>query len=134
MLPAAYRHWQLAAKKLLEPLAALMRPGAADLAIAGAPSDHDPQADRLESFARPLTLAAFFLQSEPHPDDRALREKISTWFRAGLVTGSDPKNPAYWGPDASYHQHHVEMGLMSIALQLAPRDLWNPLPRSERVP
>ncbi len=127
-----FRHWQLAAKNLLTPLAALMRPGAADLPIQGAPSDHDAQADRLESFARPLTLAAFFLQSEPHPDDTALREKISAWFRAGLVAGSDPKNSAYWGPDASYHQHHVEMGLMSIALQIAARDVWTPLTTAEK--
>lgn len=128
----SYRHWQLAAKSLLEPLAALMRPGAAALPIAGSPSDHDAQADRLESFARPLTLAAFFLQSEPHAEDRALREKISAWFRAGLVAGSDPASPHYWGPDASYHQHHVEMGLMSIALQIAAADLWTPLSTAQK--
>jgi hypothetical protein len=127
-----YRHWQLAAKKLLEPLAALMHPGAADLPIKGPASDHDTQADRLESFARPLALASFFLQSEPHPNDVAFREKITTWFRAGLVAGSDPKNPGYWGPDASYHQNHVEMGLMSIALQIAAGDLWTPLSSAQR--
>ena len=130
--PASYRHWQLAAKNLLTPLAALMRPGAAEIQIKGNPSDHDAQADRLESFARPLTLAAFFLQSEPHADDDAFREKIAAWFRAGLVAGSDPKNPGYWGPDASYHQHHVEMGLMSIALQIAERDVWAPLTKAEK--
>jgi hypothetical protein len=127
-----YRHWQLAAKRLLDPLAALMRPGAADIPIKGPASDHGAQADRLESFARPLILAAFFLQSEPHPDDMAFREQIAAWFRAGLVAGSDPKNPGQWGPDASYHQHHVEMGLMSIALQIAARDLWEPLARAEK--
>jgi len=132
MPSATYRHWQLAAKNLLTPLTALMRPGAADIPIKGAPSDHDAQADRLESFARPLTLAAFFLQSETHADDAAFREKIATWFRAGLVAGSDPKDSGYWGPDASYHQHHVEMGLMSIALQIAERDLWTPLTTAQK--
>jgi hypothetical protein len=131
--PATYRHWQLAVKKLLEPLAALMRPGAADIPIKGAASDHDAQADRLESFARPLTLAAFFLQSEPHPDDTAFREKIAAWFRAGLVAGSDPTSPQYWGPDANYHQHHVEMGLLSIALQIAERDVWAPLTTPQKA-
>lgn len=127
-LPASYLHWQDAARRLLEPLAALMRPGAADLAITGGASDHDRQADRLESFARPLTLAAFWLQSVPRPEDAALRASISAWFRAGLVTGTDPASPHYWGPDANYHQHHVEMGLMTIALQIAECDLWMPLP------
>jgi hypothetical protein len=31
MIPESYRHWQNAARKLLEPLAALMQPGRADL-------------------------------------------------------------------------------------------------------
>jgi hypothetical protein len=131
-VPDSYRHWQLAAKTLLEPLAALMHLGRAGLAIAGAASDHDQQADRLESFARPLTLAVFFLQSEPHPDDRAFRQRLAEWFRKGLVAGSHPASPHYWGPDASYHQHHVEMGLMSIALQIAARDVWDPLPRDDK--
>ena len=43
-VPAAYRHWQLQTRRLLEPLVALMHPGRADLAIAGPPSDHDAQA------------------------------------------------------------------------------------------
>jgi len=40
-LPASYLHWQDSARRLLEPLAALMHPGRADLDIAGAPSDQD---------------------------------------------------------------------------------------------
>jgi hypothetical protein len=131
--PPSYLHWQDSARRLLEPLAALMHPGRADLAIAGAPSDHDRQADRLESFARPLTLAAFWLQSAPRPEDAAFRARLANWFREGLVIGTDPASPEYWGPDASYHQHHVEMGLMAIALQVAARDVWAPLSPEEKA-
>ncbi|HEY0865369.1 MAG TPA: DUF2264 domain-containing protein [Lacunisphaera sp.] len=132
-LPASYLHWQDSARRLLEPLAALMHPGRADLDIAGAPSDHDRQADRLESFARPLTLAAFWLQSAPRPEDTAFRTRLAAWFREGLVTGTNPASPHYWGPDASYHQHHVEMGLMAIALQIAPHDVWTPLAPEDKA-
>ncbi len=128
MLPASYVHWQDSARRLLEPLAALMLPGRASLALAGPPSDHDAQADRLESFARPLLLAAHWLQSVPRPADAALRAKLTAWFRDGLVIGTDPAGAHYWGPDANYHQHHVEIGLLCIALQIAPADLWAPLP------
>ncbi|MCX6955763.1 MAG: DUF2264 domain-containing protein [Verrucomicrobia bacterium] len=137
-VPAAYAHWQSAARKLLEPLAALMRPGHASLVIAGPASDHDAQADRMESFARPLLLAAHYLQTPAEeaapdvPDARAFRTRLADWFRAGLVIGSDPKSPHYWGPDANYHQHHVEIGLLCIGLQLAPRDLWDPLTTAEK--
>lgn len=143
MLPATYRHWQIIARRLLNPLAALMQPGHADLAIAGPASDHDRQADRLESFARPLLLAAFYLQSQPEAgesegtadvpgSESEFRTRIAQWFRAGLIAGSDPSSPHYWGPDASYHQHHVEMGLMAIALQIAAPALWAPLSRAEK--
>jgi hypothetical protein len=132
-LPPAYRHWQDSARRLLEPLAALMHPDRADLPITGAPSDHDAQADRLESYARPLTLAAFWLQSAPRTEDAALRARLGGWFRSALVLGTDPASPHYWGPDASYHQHHVEMGLMAIALQLAPAALWDPLAPAEKA-
>ncbi len=110
-----------------------MRPGHAELDIHGTASDHDRQADRLESFARPLTLAAFWLQSVARPEDSMWRTQLSNWFRAGLVAGTDPTHPHYWGPDASYHQHHVEMGLMTIALQVADRDLWAPLAPAEQA-
>lgn len=148
-LPPTYRHWQQQVRCLLEPLAALMHPGRADLAIAGPASDHDAQADRLETFARPLLLAAFWLQSAfdrsavlqpalvggatsapPTFDDDAFRSTLADWFRAALVLGTDPDSPEYWGPDAAYHQHHVEMGLLAVALQIAPADLWDPLPQA----
>ncbi|MCF7687401.1 MAG: DUF2264 domain-containing protein [Cephaloticoccus sp.] len=131
-VPAAYRNWQQQAKRLLEPLAALMQPGLADLSIKGIASDHDAQADRLESFARPLVLAAHYLHSVPDAADHEFRDRIAQWFRSGLVIGSDPTHPAYWGPDASYHQHHVEMGLMTIGLQIAPAQLWTPLTQAQK--
>ena len=131
--PSTYLHWRDAARKLLEPLVALMREGSAALPIAGNASDHDAQADRLESFARPLTLAAFWLQSAQDPADAQFRERIVTWFRKALVLGTDPESPEYWGPDASYHQHHVEMGLIAIALQIEARDLWDPLSNDDRA-
>ncbi len=130
--PASYLHWQDSARRLLEPLAALMHPGRADLDITGAPSDHDRKADRLESFARPLTLAAFWLHSAPRPEDTAFRQRLAGWFREGLLAGTNPESPHYWGPDASYHQHHVEMGLTAIALQVAARDVWLPLDPAEK--
>lgn len=136
--PDAYLHWQTSARKLLEPLAKLMVPGHADIAIAGPASDHDANADRMESFARPLLLAAFYLQTVPEPpsadlpDPQAFRSRIAEWFRNGLVLGSDPRSPQYWGPDANFHQLHVEIGLLCIGLQIAPQQLWDPLTQAQK--
>ncbi len=129
---AAYRHWQSQARRLLEPLSRLFVPGHASLAIAGPASANGTPADRLESFARPMVLAAHYLQSVPEAGSAAFREKVARWFREGLVAGTTPGGPHAWGPDANYHQLHVEMGLLAITLQIAPDQLWHPLSPAEK--
>ncbi len=128
-----YRHWQDSARRLIEPLTALMVAGRADLPIAGLASEYGgKQADRLESLVRPLILGAHWLQSVVRPEDVALREKISAWFRSALLIGTDPHSPQYFGPDANYQQQHVEIGLLCIGLQLAPQELWAPFSPAEK--
>lgn len=134
---AAYRHWQTQARRLLEPLSRLFRPGYASIDLIGPASANGAPAERLESFARPMLLAAHYLQSEPEsatatPGAAAFRDQVARWFRAGLVAGTTPGGPHAWGPDANYHQLHVEMGLLAITIQIAPEQLWNPLSAHEK--
>jgi len=131
----AYAGLRARAAALLDPLLALAEPGRADLPLRGQPSDHGEAADRLESFARPLLLAAQVLASEPEGTvaDGARRAKASGWFRAGLVLGSDPASPQFWGWASHYHQHTVEQGLMTLALRFAPEHFWEPLSDPERL-
>jgi hypothetical protein len=133
----AYRHWQTQARLLLVPLTKLFRPGFAALDLHGPASANGPQAERLESFARPMLLAAHYLQSEPESgpnaaEAAAFREAVARWFREGLIAGTTPGGPHAWGPDANYHQLHVEMGLLAVTLQIAPAQLWDPLAPREK--
>lgn len=137
-VPATYRHWQAQARRLLEPLARLFVPGQASLAIQGPASANGANADRFESFARPLLLAAHYLQSSPETgeaaaESAAFRQRVARWFQRGLVAGTTPGGAGAWGPDANYHQLHVEMGLLCVALQIAPAQLWDPLTAEERA-
>jgi hypothetical protein len=127
-----YDWWRSAAENLLHPLADLMQPGKADLPLLGQASNHGAQADRLESFARPCLLAAHWLASEPDKDEKISRTKIADWFQRGLVAGTDPASPEYWGPTANHHQHTVEMAALTLALQMAREQLWTPLSKKER--
>ena len=127
-----YAWWRASAENLLEPLAALMRPGKADLPLEGQASNHGAQADRVESFARPCLLAAHWLASEPGASEKLSREKIAEWFRRGLVIGTDPSSGEYWGPTANHHQHTVEMAALTLALQIARQQLWSPLTKAEQ--
>ncbi|HVM50190.1 MAG TPA: DUF2264 domain-containing protein [Candidatus Acidoferrum sp.] len=128
-----YASWRLAAETLLQPLSALMEPGKAGLPLRGQPSDHGAVADRLESFARPCLLAAHWLQSEPGASETLSRADVAEWFRRGLVEGTDPASQEYWGPTANHHQHTVEMGALTLALQMARPELWEPLSKPERA-
>lgn len=114
----------------------LAQPGRATLPIHGPASANGANSDRLEAFARPLLLAAHYLQSAPEnaPDgtDAEFRARTAAWFREGLVAGTKIGGPEYWGPDSNYSQVHVEMGLLCLALQIAPAQLWTPLARAEQ--
>lgn len=127
-----YDWWRSAAENLLQPLANLMQDGKADLPLIGQASNHGAQADRLESFARPCLLAAHWLASEPAKSEKLSRSKIAEWFQRGLVIGTDPASPEYWGPTANHHQHTVEMAALTLALQAAREQLWTPLSKAER--
>ena len=136
-VPETYRHWQRQARRLLEPLLRLAEPGRAALPIHGPASANGAPSDRLETFSRPLLLAAHYLQSAPEsaedPTAADFRERTARWFRTGLVAGTTPGGPEAWGPDANYHQIHVEMGLLCLALQIAPAQLWTPLAAAEKA-
>ena len=133
-LPETYTHWRDTAKQLLDPLMRIAPAGGSEIPLEGPPSDHDANADRLEAFARPCLLAAFWLQAD-HTGGAAAEERdaIAAWFRGALLGGTDPEDPSYWGPNTNYHQNGVEIGLLVIALKVASADLWEPLSPSGRA-
>lgn len=132
-----YFDWLRVAEEGLRPLAALMQPGKADLPILGKASSHGPQADRLESFSRPCLWAAHWLQATPttfpsSPPESLSRKSIAGWFRQGLLAGTNPSSPEFWGPTADHHQHSVEMAALVLSLEIARDSLWTPLSPGEK--
>lgn len=109
-----------------------MQPGKADLPLLGPASNHGAQADRLESFARPCLLAAHWLQTERAKSESISRDEIAEWFQRGLILGTSPASPQFWGTTANHHQHTVEMAALTLALQIARKQLWEPLSKRER--
>ena len=130
-----HKAWLRIAEEGLRPLAKLMAPGKAELPLLGKASNHGAQADRLESFARPCLWAAHWLQCEGQDSrepDSLSREEIAEWFRRGLLHGTDPQDPQYWGPTEDHHQHSVEMAALVLSLDIARAHLWDPLERRDR--
>ena len=51
---------------------------------------------------------------------------------AGLIAGTDPEGPYYWGDVGDYDQRMVEMAAIALALLLTPQHYWDPLTERER--
>ncbi|MAI23606.1 MAG: hypothetical protein CL828_06075 [Crocinitomicaceae bacterium] len=135
VVPEAYRGWQNRAKALIEPLRSLTQAGKAEIPIDGPASDHDLNADRLESFARPLVLFAHWRRSLDHnstDEDRRLSDPMELWFRDALLKGTDHRSSQYWGNSANFHQHSVEMGLLVLGLEISRDWLWSTFEEEER--
>ncbi|MDB2499522.1 DUF2264 domain-containing protein [bacterium] len=131
----AYRGWQDRAWRLLAPLESLMESGRADLPIAGQASDHDLNADRVESFARPLLLFVHWrhsLDQNTEDGDTEKAEEMGEWFRKALILGTDTESDQFWGWSSNFHQHSVEMGLLVIGFELSRDWLWNALSSDEQ--
>lgn len=134
-IPKAYRGWQKRAEKLLAPLLPLMEPGKASMNIAGQASDHDLNADRLESVARPFLLFAhwrYSLNFNREACDEDLALKMEEWFEAALLEGTNPDSNEFWGYSSNFHQHSVEMGLLVIGLEISRDWLWETISDGER--
>jgi hypothetical protein len=113
--------FQRAARDLFAPLVARFSRGGALARLGVMGATYSERAAALEGFARPLWGVAALA---------AGGGAFSHWelLRAGLIHGSDPSHPEYWGECADYDQRMVEMAPLSFALLTAADQLWTPLP------
>jgi hypothetical protein len=111
---------QRLATDLTAPLVPHFSPGRAQVILGENRAHYGDPAGWLEGFARPLwglaPLAAGGGQFEHWP-----------LWQQGLASGSDPKNPEYWGLAGDFDQRSVEQAAFGFALALAPKQLWEPL-------
>lgn len=50
----------------------------------------------------------------------------------GIINGTNPEHPEYWGEAQDYDQRLVEMAVLGMALSLIPELVWEPLGIDER--
>ena len=115
-----------AARDCYEPLLAHLSPAGARVRLGSTGTSFDPVAADLEGFARPLWGLAPL---------RAGGGRFGHWdrIRAGLVAGTDPDHPEYWGPIVDHDQRAVEAAAVGTALLLAPEEVWDPLDEPGRA-
>lgn len=93
----------------------------------GFPSRNGPASDRLEGFSRIVPLMGAWVHSG-RPDVVKLNDgsvvDLDATFRRGLIAGTDPQSPEYWGQIHDYNQRIVEASDIALALWLYGNRVW----------
>ncbi|PGH27536.1 hypothetical protein AJ80_00777 [Polytolypa hystricis UAMH7299] len=112
--------FQQACVALLDPLRVRFTPGCTRVRIGSSTTRFDEGGAQVEGFARPLWgLSSLIAGGGEFPE-------AERW-RIGLINGTDPQNPEYWGDIEDLDQRMVEMCPIGYALAVAPKLLWDPL-------
>lgn len=112
--------------RYLEPLKSHFSEGKARLRLGGFSAVYPDEAAELESWARPLWGLGPFWAGGGHC------EWLEDTYRTGLINGTDPRHPEYWGAPGPHDQRSVEVPAVAYAIMLAPHILWNPLTPAQR--
>jgi hypothetical protein len=102
---------------------------------AGMDSYNGPAMDRLEGFSRVAPLVAAWLHGGRDaaidlPGGESL--DLVAVLKSGLLAGTDPASPEYWGGIKHWGQAIVEAADIALALWLSRDVLWNALAAHER--
>ena len=116
-----------AAVHLLEPTKACLTPGHARM-IVGPGSAHYPEdVAGMEGWSRVLwALVPMMIGKCPEA------EPFWALWKDGLIHGTDPDHPEYWGTVGDYDQRMVEMAVIGTGLCFLPDRFWQELTPAQR--
>lgn len=100
----------------------------------GMHSTNGRRADGIEGFARVFPIAGVWLGTG-HPDAIDVGGQslsLSAAFTQGVLAGTDPKSPGYWGPVNDYGQRIVESSDIALGLWTSREQIWNRLDAAQR--
>jgi hypothetical protein len=115
-----------AAKRILTPLLPFFTPEGSGIRLGALPGAHGEPTASLEAFSRALWgLVPLLAGGGEFPD--------ADCWRRGIVVGTDPEHPGYWGLPVSCDQRQVEQPAIALALALKPEVFWQPLSAIKRT-
>lgn len=116
---------QRATADLFGPLLPYFSASGARVRLSAMSAHFDQAAAELEGFARPLWGIAPLVAGGGDFEHWAL-------YRQGLVNGTDPHHPDYWGDVSDTDQRQVELAAIGLALRIARPHIWDPLAEAEK--
>ncbi|MDJ1178843.1 DUF2264 domain-containing protein [Roseofilum sp. BLCC_M91] len=121
------RHWEEAVLILLAGMLAYASPGKARIKLPGVNSTHGVVADELEGFSRSLIMATPLLKGNPNLKFTVGNQILDLvgFYREGILAGTNPQHPEYWGQIEDYSQNIVECGSLAWSLYLSQAHIWD---------
>lgn len=131
-----YQDWQNIARKMLQNIYPHFTAGRALVRFSGArPTFSGPLSDMVEGFARTFFLVGFWLTHRSDGKmsfDNGNEVDWAEIYREGMVHGTDPHYPEYWGEIYKKHQYMVEAASMAIGLYFSRHLIWDSFSRKEK--
>ena len=113
-----------AALDILMPLLPLLSPGSARIHAGETGAVYPPDIAEMEAFARPLWAIIPMLAG----GSDAVLPLWERW-KQGILSGTDPNNPEYWGVVKTIDQRLVEMAVFGMGMAMIPRKFYFELPQ-----
>ncbi len=117
---------QKAAVDILRPLLPYYSDGKARLHQGYTGASYPDSTAEMEAFSRPVWALG------PLWAGGGRDSELWNTFMHGLISGTDPANPEYWGNVGDYDQKIVEMAAIGLALAIAPEQVWEPLTKEQQ--
>ena len=116
-----------AAVQLMEPLVSCLTPGHARMIVGEGSAHYSEDVAGMEGWSRVLwALVPMLIGNCPEA------EPFWKLWRDGLIHGTDPAHPEYWGEIASCDQRMVEMAVIGVGLCFAPERFRDELNQEQR--
>lgn len=110
---------------ICEPLKKYYSPGCAQLILGNTGTHYLEDVARMEAFLRPLWGLVPLWASGGDSD-------LLDIYLKGLINGTNPDHPEYWGAIGDTDQRMVEMAVIGLALAMIPNKIWQPLTTDEK--
>jgi hypothetical protein len=115
-----------AVTSLLDPLLPGFSPHASMVKVGSTGTRFDETAAQVEGFARPLWgLAPLLAGGSAYAGTEQ--------FVQGLINGTDPESPGFWGFMEDTDQRMVEACPIGFTLAVASKDFWEPLTAAQKT-
>lgn len=120
---------------MIRPLKTKYSQGYAWLRLGNTGAQYETKITWMEAYARVLWGLGPLWAGKNENLSSDLAAECEEWLiicRTGLINGTNPEHPEYWGDLADYDQRMVEMASLAVTISLSPDKFWEELNKEQK--